>query len=281
MILIIGAGGQVGTALAAQPGTLGITRRELDLAEATESDAAALIDAHQPDVVINAAAYTAVDRAETEEDLATRVNGEAVGMLARVCAARRIPFVTYSTDYVFDGNGTRPYLETDPVDPINAYGRSKLVGEQAVLEAGDTGLVIRTSWVISATHPNFVATMLRLTGEGRQLNVIDDQHGRPTIAADLATATLRAVEVGAAGILHLANHGETTWYELARTAVEMAGRDPGLIRPCATADYPTPAKRPAYSTLDTTRAEGLGVEPLPDWRQSLPAVVAGPFTVPG
>ncbi len=273
MILIIGAGGQVGTALIARPGTIGITRHDLDLATAGETDIAALVDAHTPDVVINAAAYTAVDRAETEEDLATRINGEAVGTMARVCASRRIPFVTYSTDYVFDGNGTRPYLETDPVDPVNAYGRSKLVGERAVLAAGDTGLVIRTSWVISDTHPNFVATMLRLTGEGRRLNVIDDQRGRPTIASDLAAATLQAVRVGATGILHLANHGEASWYELARTAVELGGRDPDLIQPCTTADYPTPAKRPAYSTLDTTRAEMIGVPPLPDWRKSLPTVV--------
>jgi dTDP-4-dehydrorhamnose reductase len=273
MILVIGAGGQVGTALTALPGTVGLTRADVDLATTTESAIAALIDAHHPDVVVNAAAYTAVDRAETEEDLATRVNGEVVGMLARVCAAGGIRFVTYSTDYVFDGRGTRPYLETDPVDPINAYGRSKLVGERAVLAAGGNGLIIRTSWVISGTHPNFVATMLRLTGEGRQLNVIDDQHGRPTVAADLATATLQAVQVGATGVLHLANHGETSWYQLARSAVELGGGDPDLIRPCTTADYPTPAERPSYSTLDTALAERLGIEPLPDWRRSLPGVV--------
>ncbi len=273
MILVIGAGGQVGTALTALPGTVGLTRTDIDLATITEPGVAALIDSHGPGVVINAAAYTAVDRAEAEEDLATRVNGEAVGMLARACAHRGVRFVTYSTDYVFDGNGTRPYLEDDPVDPINAYGRSKLVGERAVLAAGGSGLIIRTSWVISGTHPNFVATMLRLTGEGRQLNVIDDQHGRPTIAADLAAATLQAVHVGAGGILHLANHGETSWYQLARTAVGLASRDPDLIRPCTTADYPTPAKRPGYSSLDTTHAERIGVAPLPDWRQSLPAVV--------
>ena len=273
MILVIGAAGQVGTALIALPDTVGLTRGDIDLATTTETGVAALIDTHAPEVAINAAAYTAVDRAEAEEDLATRINGQAVGTLATVCAARHIRFVTYSTDYVFDGNGTRPYLETDPVDPINAYGRSKLVGERAALAAGDNSLIIRTSWVISGTHPNFVATMLRLTGEGRQLNVIDDQHGRPTIAADLAAATVQAVQVGATGILHLANHGETSWYELARRAVELAGRDPDLIQPCTTADYPTPAKRPGYSTLDTTQAETIGVAPLPDWRQSLPTVV--------
>jgi dTDP-4-dehydrorhamnose reductase len=182
-------------------------------------------------------------------------------------------FVSYSTDYVFDGTADEPYLESHPTAPINAYGRSKLVGEELALAANPRSLIIRTSWVVSGTHPNFVATMLRLTGEGRQLNVIDDQHGRPTVAADLAVATLRAVEVGATGILHLANHGETTWYQLARSAVELGGGDPEAIRPCTTADYPTPAKRPSYSTLDTALAERLGIEPLPDWRQSLPGVV--------
>lgn len=273
MIVVLGAAGQVGTALTSlRPEAVAVRRDRLDLATAERADIEALLDESGPDVVVNAAAYTAVDRAESEEDTATRVNGTAVGMLAEACAARRISFVTYSTDYVFHGNGTRPYREDDTIDPINAYGRSKRVGEELVLHHG--GLVIRTSWVVSGTHPNFVATMLRLTGEGRELKVVDDQRGRPTVASDLAAATLSAVELGVTGILHLANHGETTWFELARTAVALAGRPPEMIRPCATAEYPTPARRPAYSTLDTSRAETLGVPPMPHWRDSLPAVVA-------
>lgn len=274
MMVVLGAAGQVGTALTAlRPDAIGVRRGRLDLASAGPADFETLLDEEQPSVVVNAAAYTAVDRAESEEAVATRVNGEAVGMLASACAGRRIAFVTYSTDYVFDGNGSRPYREDDPIDPVNAYGRSKSVGEEAVAEHG--GLVIRTSWVISGTHPNFVATMLRLTGEGRQLKVVDDQRGRPTVAADLAAATLGAVELGITGVLHLANHGETTWFELARAAVALAGRSPEMIQPCATSEYPTPARRPSYSTLDTTRAESLGVPPMPHWRDSLPAVVAG------
>lgn len=272
MMLVLGASGQVGTALlAATPAAVGVRRDRLDLLTATMNDIGSILDVEQPSVLVNAAAYTAVDRAEVEEDVATRVNGDAVGLLARACDDRGIVFVTFSTDYVFDGHRTRPYREDDPVDPVNAYGRSKLLGEQLALQYG--ALVIRTSWVISGTHPNFVATMLRLAGEGRELKVVDDQRGRPTVAADLAAATLGAVELGASGILHLANHGETSWFELARAALSLAGLSPELIAPCATADYPTPARRPAYSTLDTSRAEDLGLAPLPHWRESLPAVV--------
>ena len=181
--------------------------------------------------------------------------------------------VTYSTDYVFPGTGTRPYVESDPTAPVNAYGRSKLAGEEAALTHPGV-LVISTSWVVSATHPNFVATMIRNARE-RVLRVVDDQKGCPTIADDLAAATLTAIDVGAAGLLHLTNRGETTWFEFAREAVGLAGIDPGRIAPIGTEEYPTPARRPAYSVLGSERRESLGIDQLPPWRDSLPAVVEG------
>lgn len=217
-------------------------------------------------MVINCAAYTAVDRAEEEEDLATLVNSVAVGVLAEWAAHRSRPLLTFSTDYVFDGESDRPYVETSPTNPINAYGRSKLPGE--ALAVGHGALVVRTSWVISGSHPNFVATMLRKVNE-QNLRVVDDQRGNPTVAGDLARAGYAAIRSGATGLLHLTNQGETTWYELARTSVGLADLDPSRISPCETVDYPTPARRPAYSVLASERLEDLGLEPLPHWRESI------------
>ncbi len=200
------------------------------------------------------------------------LNATAVGELAAAAARRTIPFVTFSTDYVFDGSAGEPYLESSPTAPINAYGRSKLAGERLALAAHPGTLIIRTSWVISGTHPNFVATMLRLARE-RELRVVDDQVGNPTVAADLATATLDALDRGVTGILHLTNTGSTTWYELARAAVEMAGGDVDRIGPCTTDEYPTAARRPRYSVLGSERRETLGIGALPHWRDSLGEVV--------
>jgi dTDP-4-dehydrorhamnose reductase len=270
-VLVTGGTGQLGTAFRALLGDAVFpSRAELDLAR--PGSLASTLDAVGPRAIINCAAYTAVDRAESEEELATTVNGESVGVMAAWAADRAVPFVTYSTDYVFDGRGDRPYVESDPTDPVNAYGRSKLAGETAALEH-PTSLVIRTSWVISGTHPNFVATMVRLVQE-RDLRVVDDQRGCPTIVDDLARATIAALGHGAAGLLHITNAGETTWFELARAAVAEAGFDPGLISACGTEDYPTPARRPAYSVLGSERREELGIPPMPHWRMSLPAVVA-------
>ncbi|CAN5519733.1 dTDP-4-dehydrorhamnose reductase [soil metagenome] len=274
MIVVLGAGGQLGTAFRSMiPDARFVDRSRLDLTDtgAIEDRLAPMA----PSAVVNCAAYTAVDRAEAEEDLATVVNAEAVAAMARYAAAADIPLVTYSTDYVFAGDGVAPYLESDPTDPVNAYGRSKLAGERAALRIHPATLVIRTSWVVSATHPNFVATMLRLAGKGEPWRVVDDQQGCPTMVDDLAAATLEALDAGVTGILHRANTGATTWFALARAAVELAGFDPGLVGPCPTADYPTPARRPAYSVLGSERAESLGLTPLPPWRASLEAVVAG------
>ena len=221
--------------------------------------------------MVNCAAYTAVDRAESEEELATLINGEAVGALASWANARSVPLVTFSTDYVFPGTSGKPYVETSPTDPVNAYGRSKLVGERIALEHG--ALVVRTSWVISGSHPNFVATILREVKD-QELRVVDDQRGCPTVAADLARASLAAHRAGVTGLLHLTNQGETTWYELARTSVGLADSDPSRVSPSETEDYPTPARRPAYSVLASERLESVGLDPMPHWRESIGDLVS-------
>ena len=273
-ILLLGGSGRVGTALARRLNHVTRpTRREFDLATATADDVRHLLDNNRPDALINCAAYTAVDRAEDEADLAHLVNANALGMLAVTAAEYGLPLVTYSTDYVFDGTARRPYLESSHTSPINVYGRSKLAGERLALELNPTTLVIRTSWVISETHPSFVATMLRSAWEGRLIKVVDDQQGSPTIADDLAAATIEAMNLGAGGILHLTNQGGTTWFGLAKAALIAAGLDPSCVRPCSTAEYPTRARRPAYSVLESTKIVDLGMKPLPHWRDSLTGMV--------
>jgi len=273
VILVTGGTGQLGTAFRGLvPDACFPSRAELDLS--LPEGLAEQVARFAPAAIINCAAYTAVDRAEDEEQVATVVNGDSVGVLAGCAAERGIPFVTFSTDYVFDGTAQSPYVESSPPNPVNAYGRSKRAGEIAALSSHPDALVVRTSWVISGTHPNFVATMLRLAAE-RELKVVDDQWGCPTVAADLAAAVLAALDAGVSGLLHLVNGGATTWYGLARAAVEQAGLDPSRITPCTTAEYPTRAVRPAYSVLASERLEGVGLTRLPAWRESLPGVVSG------
>jgi dTDP-4-dehydrorhamnose reductase len=273
--LILGASGQLGTAFASlidpAEGRFA-TRSDLDLAEHNQIEP--FIREHRPDIVINCAAYTAVDRAEREPDLAAAINSDAVRRLAEATTLHSIRFVTFSTDYVFDGTLDRPYVESDTPNPLNTYGRTKLEGERHALAAHPSALVIRTSWVISATHQNFVTTMVRLAAaDGAR--VVDDQQGRPTIASDLAATTLNAIDRKASGILHLTNGGATTWLDLARTVVRLAGLDPMKIRPCTTDEYPTPARRPRNSILESERVAGLGIAPLPDHRASLSGIVDG------
>ncbi|MFH1329591.1 MAG: dTDP-4-dehydrorhamnose reductase [Actinomycetota bacterium] len=273
MILVTGGAGQLGTAFR----RVVPEARFVDLADFDLTDADLLAEAlaeMRPEGIVNCAAYTAVDRAEQEEALATRVNGAAVGVMAAYAAGRRIPLLTFSTDYVFAGDAGEPYVESAPTAPINAYGRSKLAGERAALEACPEALVVRTSWLVSGTHPNFVATMLRLAAE-REVKVVDDQWGCPTVVDDLAPAAWAALQAGVSGLLHLANLGETTWFRFARAALALAGLDPERIVPGTTADYPTPARRPAYSVLGSERREPLGLPDLPPWEESLPAVVKG------
>ncbi|WP_259400323.1 dTDP-4-dehydrorhamnose reductase [Roseovarius sp. SCSIO 43702] len=269
-ILIFGRTGQVATELARRAMVVALGRAEADLRDPQALRDA--VEAHAPDVVINAAAYTAVDRAEEERAEAQAVNATAPGAIAGACAARRIPFLHVSTDYVFDGSGSRPWTPEDPVDPRNVYGRTKLAGERAVRAAGGTHAILRTSWVFSAHGTNFVKTMLRL-GAGRdELRVVDDQVGGPTPAADIAACLLtmaRAMTDGQeGGTYHFAGSPATSWAGFAREIFAQAGM--GVkVTGIPTAEYPTPATRPENSRLDgesLTRDFGIA---MPDWKAGL------------
>jgi dTDP-4-dehydrorhamnose reductase len=265
--VILGAGGMLGRALRKElPDALPLTRAELDV-----TDAAAIASAigDGVSVVFNAAADTKVDDAENGPRHLS-VNGEAVGALARRCAEVGARFVHVSTDYVFNGKGTRPYRETDPTDPVNAYGRGKLAGEELALKAGGSALVVRTSWIFGAGGVNFVDTILKAAESGkRELSVVADQTGRPTYATDLAAALVHLARREASGIVHFANSGEATWYELAREALRVAGFEDVIVHPCTSAQFPRPARRPAYSVLDTGLYDGLaGRRPRP-WKAAV------------
>jgi len=275
-ILIIGRNGQVGSHLERELAG----RHEvvaLDRAGADLRDDAALrgaIQSARADAVINAAAYTAVDRAEQESDLAERCNAHAPGVMAQAAAAAGAWLVHYSTDYVFDGSARTPYDEDSPTRPLGVYGASKLRGEQAVQAAGGRHLIFRTAWVYSLHGHNFLNTMLRLGREGRELRVVDDQHGSPTWAGAIAAATARALdrlEPARSGIYHMTCGGETTWCGFAQRIFEYAGLASMQVVPITTADYPTPARRPAYSVLSNHRLRSVfGIE-LPHWESALRA----------
>ncbi len=275
-VLILGAGGQLGTELRSVCSGLGdvvvaAARDQVDIA-----DGARLRDvvrSQHPDIVFNAAAYTAVDRAESDPERAELINGRAVGRLAEVCRDLVVPVVHFSTDYVFDGNATQPIPEEAPTSPLNAYGLSKLHGEQALLKSGADAFVVRTSWVYGAAGPNFVRTVLKVTREKGEMSVVDDQRGAPTWARDLAVASRRLAEIGAPGVYHLTNSGECTWFEVASAVVELAGID-AEVHPIRTADYPAPAKRPAYSVLSNRRWAALGEPPLRPWLEALEGYLA-------
>jgi dTDP-4-dehydrorhamnose reductase len=258
-----------------------LSRAEADLAD--PEACARRVAEHRPDLVILAAAYTAVDLAETEGVMARRVNAEAPGAIARACASAGAALVHFSTDYVFDGTKGSPYLADDAVNPLNAYGETKLEGERKVLDACPRAVVIRTSWVVSAHGKNFVKTMLRLAGEGQVLKVVDDQFGRPTAAADLAgfvlAQTPRWTEApcgdAAFGLHHFANAGETSWRGFAQGVFEAAfGADAPQVGAQLTAERPSPATRPLRGTLDTSHTEAVfGVTPRP-WRAAVADIVA-------
>jgi len=276
-VVITGAGGQLGTAIATlAPAAVALSRSDLDLADVASIEE--VLRDVGPSLIINCAAYTAVDDAEEEEELATVVNGEAVGAMSRVSADLGARFVTFSTDYVFDGQAVEPYVESDPTDPINAYGRSKLVGERLALAQNPSAVVVRTSWVVSATHDNFVSTMLKLVSQGRELSVVSDQKGNPTIAVDLARAALKIGLGTMSGIVHVTNSGSTTWFDLARESLAIAHLDASAVSPCTTADYPTPAVRPAFSVLGSERRTESGIGELPPWQESLVGVIEGQAT---
>lgn len=271
MIAVTGASGQLGSALvAASDKVVGLTRSSLDLSEPDRL--VQVLNRLEPTGLINCAAYTAVDQAETEEDLAATINGEAVGVMAEWAFRNDVPFVSYSTDYVFDGSMDRPYVEEDRPQPINAYGRSKLLGERFALSANSRALVIRTSWVLSGTHPNFVSSMIRNARSG-PFSVVDDQWGRPTHVQDLVDATFRALDVGASGIVHITNAGDTTWFRLAQEIIDAAGLDSSLVAPCDSQSFSRPAPRPVNSRMESTRLERLGLSSLPPWQRRIPEVV--------
>ncbi len=280
-VLVFGKSGQLATALCRQPGRAvrALGRADVDVTSAHAVRAAIL--EHRPALVINASAYTAVDKAEAERDAALALNATAPGVMAGCSVEAGAAFVHVSTDYVFDGEAGAPYAENHPTSPVNFYGETKQRGEEAALNAGGRVAVIRTSWVFSGGGANFVRTMLRLAGDRDEIGVVSDQHGRPTGAADLAEACLavgdRMVEyASAAGIYHFANSGETTWAQFAEAVMQEAvglGMKAARIRPITTAEYPTLAKRPRDSRLGTDRIEALMGKAPRQWSAPLAEAV--------
>jgi len=281
-ILVTGARGQLGCELAAALAPCGrvvaLDRAALDLERI--GDIGAVLDACAPSLIVNAAAYTAVDRAESEPARASLVNAEAPRVLAAHARARGAVLIHYSTDYVFDGAARTPYDEDDAPAPQSVYGATKLAGEQAVLRSGAHALVFRTSWVYGLRGRNFLLTIRRLAAEREELRIVADQVGVPNWCRELARATARLAARGLpylaarAGLYHMSASGATTWYDFTRAIVGDVAR-PRVV-PITTADYPTPARRPAYAVLSTARFERTFGFALPPWRQSLAECEASP-----
>ena len=228
----------------------------------------------RPQVVVNCAAFTQVDRCESEAELAHLINATAVGWLAEACEAQQALLIQISTDYVFDGTGMRPYREDDPTNPVSVYGRTKLEGERQAATCS-RHLIARTSWLYDAWGKNFLNTMVNAAAQGRSLRVVDDQRGAPTTCRALARQLKVAAEEGWQGLVHTTCQGETTWHGFTKAIFEAKGIAVDLS-PCSTADYPTPATRPAYSVLDGSRRQTLGADLMPDWREALQDVVDHP-----
>jgi len=243
-------------------------RSELDIT--SNEQVASFFKQNHPKYFINTAAYTAVDKAESDQENAFKTNAEAVGNLAVHCKEIDATLLTFSTDYVFNGNGTAPYHEDDTTQPVNYYGYTKQAGEQLALENWDKTIVIRTSWVYSAHGHNFVKTMLRLMKERTDLNVVDDQVGSPTYARDLAEAVMQIIEQGADkfGIYHYSNEGVISWFDFAAAIAEMSGSACN-IHPIPATQFPTPAKRPKYSVLNKSRIKSNYQVAINNWRSSL------------
>lgn len=281
-VLLFGANGQVGHALLSLGRDhltwLPAGRNDCDLADA-ESVQRVIEDA-QPDAIVNAAAYTAVDKAESDRERCFAVNAEAPSVMARAATAIGARLIHYSTDYVFDGTKDAPYVEEDPTGPRNVYGASKLAGEDAILKSGANATILRTSWVYSNHGSNFMKTMLRLGAERPELRIVADQHGAPTSAEAIAEATVRLLEQPASpGLFHMTAAGDTTWFGFAEAIFVAAGVSTPRLVPIATADYPTPAARPANSILKNDRFSQTFGFALPHWRDQLDAVIAARPTV--
>ena len=283
--LVTGAGGMLGQdlvrVLARDHSDLDVTtatRERLDITDAAAVEAA--VAGHQ--VVFNAAAWTDVDGAEAAEDRATAINGAGVEHLARACAATGALLVHMSTDYVFAGDADQPYAESAPTAPVNAYGRSKLVGERAVRTIlPDDGYVVRTAWLYGTGGRNFVSTILRISSERDEVEVVADQTGQPTWSVALAERIAALVMAGRAGlapagIYHATSSGQTTWHGLARAVFELAGLDPDRVRPTTTDRFPRPAPRPAYSVMGHEGWAQAGMPPMAPWRDMLGQALAGP-----
>lgn len=276
-VLVSGANGQLGWELAQAAKLFPnfefvfVDRNAMDLSN--PSELSSIVNLFAPDAIINTAAYTAVDKAESENELAHTINAEAVATLARIAKQKNIPFITFSTDYVFNGNATSPYLTDTKLEPVNFYGKTKADGEQMAMAENENTIIIRTSWVFSSHGNNFVKTMMRLMKERDSLNIVGDQKGRPTYAKDLAHATIQiliALNKGKqmSGIYHYANAGETTWFGFAEKIKALAGLECDL-KAITSDQFPTPAKRPNYSVLDTSKIENdLGIE-IPSWEIAL------------
>lgn len=285
-VAVTGAKGQVSTALAEKAGPeieiVALSRPAFSLED--RDSLLAGIEAARPDVVVNAAAYTAVDRAESEEDLAMRVNADGAGHVAEAAARIGAPLVHFSTDYVFDGKLDRAYREDDPTGPIGAYGRSKLLGEERVTERCPNSAILRTAWIFSPFGPNFVRTMLRLNETRDEIGVVFDQLGNPTSALDIADALLVIAKrirdnssLALRGVFHITGSGEATWADFAEAIFNEAyarGRRLTRVRRISSAEYPTPARRPANSRLDSEKLRLAYGVVLPDWRVSLAACCA-------
>jgi dTDP-4-dehydrorhamnose reductase len=275
-ILVTGANGQLGKELQLLSldfpsySFLFVAKEGLNIADAAATEK--YFAAQRIDFCINCAAYTAVDKAESEPENAFLVNGIAVATLAAVCKKNNSKLIHISTDYVFDGTATQPYKETDQTNPVSIYGQSKLQGEVLALENCPSTIIIRTAWVYSSFGNNFVKTMLRLMKERESINVVNDQLGCPTYAADLAAAIMQIIASGKSnenpGIYHYANAGITNWYEFAIAIKKLSG-SACAVNPITTAAYPTAAKRPAYSVLDTSKITSTFQLAIPAWEDSL------------
>ena len=265
-IVVIAAEGMLGTAWTRLTDVVAARFPEVDITRP-----ATLPSFDGVDVVVNCAAWTDVDGAEANEAAAAKVNGDAVLGLSRACAKHGALLVHYSTDYVFSGDATAPYPIDAPIDPVNAYGRTKALGEKALLEGGADHLLIRTSWVYAPWGKNFVLTMAALGRDRELLKVVNDQRGRPTSAEHLAATSLRLIEKGARGTFHVTDGGECTWFDFASHIV---GRvNPSCrVEPCSSAEFPRPAPRPSYSVLDLSRTEAL-LGPMPAWQTHVDRVL--------
>lgn len=275
MILVFGKTGQVATELQRLSGVMALGRDDVDLSD--PAACAAAIREYAPKAVINAAAYTAVDKAEDDEHLATVINGDAPTAMAKACAIRGIPFVHISTDYVFNGTGNTPYSPEDATEPQNAYGRSKLAGEIGVRESGAVYAILRTSWVVSAHGENFVKTMLRLSETRDALNVVADQIGGPTPAKDIAAACLQMadqliLEPSKSGIYNFSGAPDVSWAEFATAIFSLADRLVS-VTPIPTAEYPTPAKRPLNSRIECGLTKQVFDVGRPNWQDGLKEIL--------